>query len=124
MTDDADELVTALESTYGDALYAVATYTREEYDVHYLAEATADAYTELDIEDIYDEVVLQGLEHDFHESLFHEMGDVRGQIRLFDAGIVAHFWPTDGDDGLLVAVDRDADVNVWKLYGHAEDYYG
>ncbi len=121
---DPTALIEELEAEYGESLRALATYDRSGYELHYLSERTDRNYSLDDIEEIYDDVVLQDVEHGFHEELFDDMGEILGKVRLFEDGVVAHFWPTDDDDGVFMTFDASADVSVWSLYDFAERYYG
>ncbi|MCX2819723.1 hypothetical protein EGH25_10225 [Haladaptatus sp. F3-133] len=117
-------VVSELRERYPGSVRAVATYDQDSYSLQYSAEGIDDEYSPEDIESIYDDVVLQDVGSVFHETLFHEMGDVRGKIRIFENGTVAHFWPTDDEEGLFVSLDGDADPGIRTLYGIAEGYYG
>jgi hypothetical protein len=123
MTDDSAALVAELRDAYDESLRALATYDRTEYELHYLKEGIEEEYDPGDIENIYDDVVLQDIQHAFHEDLFGDMGEVKGKLRLFEGGVVAHFWPTDESDGVFMVFDETADVAVWALYEFADRYY-
>lgn len=87
----SSELTERLLSMYDGALRVIATYNDEGYKIHY-AEPSIDLnYSLTDVEDIYDELMMQEFIMPVHEDLFNDMGDVRGQFRLFEQGTVAHF---------------------------------
>lgn len=116
-------LVDELEAEYEASLRAVATYDRDDYEVHYLRDDAETNYSLADMEEIYREVVLAEINQPFHEKLFDDMGDIRGRLRLFDGGTVAHFWPTDDDRGAFVAFDDRADPGVRSLLRLVGDHY-
>jgi hypothetical protein len=118
-----ESIVSELRERYPGSVRAVATYDQDSYTVEYSGEGVDEEYSSEDVENIYDDVVLQDVGSVFHETLFHDMGEVRGKIRIFEDGTVAHFWPTDGEDGLFVSLDGEADPGIRTLYGIAEDYY-
>lgn len=122
---NAQALVKQLRERHGDGLRVVATYNEEGYDIHYIDENATDAYTTADFENIHDDVVLQDIEQPFQESLFHELGEIRGKLRLFEDGLVAHFWPTgDMSDGAFVVFGTDTEVAPRALLTLAEQHYG
>lgn len=123
MSTDEDGVVGRLRSEYGSALRAVATYDREGYILRYAREGIEANYSTEDMDAIYEDVVLQDVEQPFHEQLFEDMGPVRGKMRLFEYGTVAHFWPTEEDEGLFVAFDGSADPGVRGLLGIAREFY-
>jgi hypothetical protein len=123
MSTDSDDLVMRLQSEYGAALRAVATYTNDDYEIHYARADVENHYSVADKDTIYNDVVLQDAEHLFHEALFDDMGQVRGKVRLFEDGTVAHFWPTDAEEGVFVATDSSTDLDVRELLGIAREFY-
>ncbi|RNJ26297.1 hypothetical protein [Halosegnis longus] len=121
---EATALVEQLRERHGDGLRVVATYNEGSYEIHYIDEDATDAYTTVDFDDIHDDVVLQDIEQPFQESLFHELGEIRGKLRLFEDGLVAHFWPTgDVSDGVFVAFGTDTEVSPRALLTLAEQHY-
>lgn len=123
MAESPEDVVDRLTGKYGSALRAVATYDRDSYTLRYAGENVPEQYTPSDIEEIYEDLVVQDLNHGFQENLFNDMGEVRGKFRLFEDGTVAHFWPTSDDDGLFVALDETVDPGVRTLLSIAEEYY-
>ncbi|GGM56380.1 hypothetical protein J2752_000859 [Halarchaeum rubridurum] len=117
-------LVERLREAYGDGLRAVATYDREGYTVHYRDAAVTAAYDDPDLDAIYEDVVLGDVNRGFEETLFDDLGDVEGKLRLFADGTVAHFWPRSDDAGVLVAFDGSVDVAVRTLHGIVGEHYG
>lgn len=123
MAETPQDVVDRLSRKYGSALRAVATYDRDSYSLQYATEDVAEEYTPSDIERIYEDLVIQDLNHGFQENLFNDMGEVRGKFRIFEGGTVAHFWPTSDDDGLFVALDETVDPGARMLLNIAEEYY-
>ena len=123
MSSEHDAVVDALCEEYGSAVRAIATYDHDDYTLLYAGETVHDEYTPIDVERIYDDLVIQDFNHGFQEELFGDMGAVRGKFRLFAGGTVAHFWPTDDDAGLFVAFDDSADPGARTLLDIVEEYY-
>jgi hypothetical protein len=121
--DGAAALVARLRETHGGSVRAVATYDRDGYTLRYATAAVREGYSEPEMDAIYDDVVLQDVGQPLQERLFDDIGAVRGAIRLFEDGTVAHFWPTDGTEGLFVAFDAEADPGVRSLLDLAATYY-
>jgi hypothetical protein len=120
---NADRLLARLEAEYGDAVRAVATYDHEGYTVHHVDEDAAARYSTAEMDAIYDDVVLADVEQPLQEELFDDLGPVRGKLRLFEDGTVAHFWPTETEAGLFLAFDATADPGVRGLLDLAREFY-
>jgi hypothetical protein len=120
---NADRLLERLEAEYGAALSAVASYDRDDYTVHYVDDRVAAQYSTAEMDAIYDDVVLSDVGQPLQEQLFDDLGAVRGKIRLFEDGTVAHFWPTETDEGLFLTFDASADPGVRGLLDLAREFY-
>jgi hypothetical protein len=123
MTAAHQDLIDTLQNKYDSALRAVATYDQDDYTLRYADEGVSEEYSPSDIDSIYEDLVIQDINHGFQEQLFTDLGEVRGKFRLFKQGTVAHFWPTDSDEGLFVAFDETADPGPRTLLSIAEEYY-
>jgi len=123
MTSRSTQLVNSLQSAYDGSLRAVATYDRDGYELHYTSLDIDANYSEGDIDDIYDDVVIQDIGQPFHEELFSDMGDVRGKLRVFEDGVVAHFWPSEDAEGVFLAFDSSADPSVRSLLELISEFY-
>lgn len=123
MTVGTSKLVARLQAAHGDEVRAVASYDRESYDLHYIDSEARANYSPAEMDAIYDDVVLQDLNRPIHEDLFTDIGAVRGKIRLFENGTVAHFWPTGDEDGVFVAFGPGADPGLRSLLNLVEEFY-
>jgi hypothetical protein len=119
----SSELTERLLSTYDGALRVIATYDREEYELHHTEPDVEVKYSQNDLDEIYDELMMQEFTMPVHEDLFSDMGDVRGQFRLFEEGTVAHFWPSEDRQGVFVAFDGSADPSVRTLLETISEFY-
>lgn len=75
------------------------------------------------MDEIYRDVLLEEINHPFHETLFDDVGDVRGRLRLFEDGVLAHYWPPDDHVGAFVACDASADPSVRSLLDLVGEHY-
>jgi len=123
MASRSTRLVDELQSTYDGRLRAIATYDRDGYELHYTSADVDANYSQDDIDDIYDDVVIQDIAQPFHEDLFSDMGDVRGKMRVFEDGTVAHFWPSENEEGVFLAFDSSADPSVRSLLELIGEFY-
>ena len=123
MASRSTRLVDELQSTYDGRLRAIATYDRDGYELHYTSADVDANYSQDDIKNIYDDVVIQDIAQPFHEDLFSDMGDVRGKLRVFEDGTVAHFWPSENEEGVFLAFDSSADPSVRSLLGLIGEFY-
>jgi hypothetical protein len=108
---------------YDGSPRVIATYDREEYEVHHTEPDVDVKYSQNDIEDVYDELMMQEFTIPVEEDLFSDMGDVRGQFRLFEEGTVAHFWPSDDKQGVFVTFDSSADPSARTLLEVISEFY-
>ena len=67
--------------------------------------------------------MLQDISHPFYEGLFSDMGEIRGQLRVFENGTVAHFWPSEDDEGVFLTFDSSADPSVRNLLKLISEFY-
>jgi hypothetical protein len=100
----------------------VATYTKDTYKVHYLSPSVEERYTEEEVERIHEDVVLQDIERSYQERMLKGMGEIEGKVRMFEDGIVAHFYEVDKDMGFFISVDDSISPRVKTLYEIAEEY--
>ena len=123
MTLQSGQLVDNLQSEYGETLRVIATYDRDGYEIHYAGQGIDANYSEVDLDNIYDDVVMQDVSHGFVDDLFNDLGDVRGQLRIFENGIVAHFWPTETKRGVFLTFDSSADPSMRSLLELISGFY-
>jgi len=103
-------LVRALRDEVDDALRSVAVYDEEGYEIEYIREDVEGAYSTDEIEEVYDDLVIQGLSREFLEQLFHA-GDLQCSMYGFEEATMFHF--TGGEyTGLFVSMDRTAGMDL------------
>lgn len=104
MIDVDPELVPSLKDEVDDALRSVAVYDEDGYEVEFIRDDVEGTYTDEDIEEVYDDLVIQGLSREFLEQLFHA-GDLECSMYGFEEATMFHF--TGGEySGLFVSIDR------------------
>ena len=107
---------------YDDPVRVVATYSKDTYEIHYLSESIENNYTRQEMDKIHEDIVLQDIERSYQEKLFKDMGGIEGKVRMFEDGIVAHFYETDRDTGFFITLDASISPRVRTLYEIAEEY--
>jgi len=117
------DIVSELREEYGGTVRVIAEYDKEGFEILYSRDEVLEEYSDENIEEIFDDLVLEELDMPHQEDLFGDMGEVQGKIRLFEEGYVAHFWPTEDEEGLLVTLDSEANPNVHNLYETAERHH-
>ena len=103
-------LVEALHQHVDDGLRVVGEYTDHDYEVLYLHEDVAASVSEAQIEQVYDELLLQGLDTAYLEQLF-EVGDHRCAMHYFEEAMVFHFLRGD-HAGLFVSIDAETEIRL------------
>lgn len=104
------ELVPALKDEVGAALRSVGRYNGKEHEVEYLREDVETIYDSDEIDDIFDDLALQGMSSDHLENLFNA-GDLHCAMFRFDDALMFHF-PHADFSGLFVTLDTGAGVDV------------
>lgn len=110
MSEPQDELLRVVEERVGDALRSVAAYREKEYELQYLRDDIAESYSEAEINEVFQELVLAGLGRAYLEKIFHA-GRVECTAFCFEEATMFHF-VTDGYSGRFVSVDRDVEVDL------------
>lgn len=108
--------------SYDDSVRAVATYSRDRYNLHYVSSSVRESYTKEEIEEMHEEAMLEEIERTYQEELFKDMGEMEGVVRMFEDGIVAHFYGSDSDNGFLISIDDSINPKIRTLYEIAEEY--
>lgn len=108
--------------SYNDPVRAVATYSRDRYNLHYVSSSVKESYTKEEIEKLQEEAMLEGIERSYQEELFKEMGEIQGVVRMFEDGIVANFYGSDSGNGVLISIDDGINPKINTLYEIAEEY--
>ena len=103
-------LVRELTETVGDSLRCVATYGERDYDLLYIRPDVEASYTSDEMEEVYDDLILQRVGNDFLEHLFNA-GSLQCSALGFEEATIFNV-VGDGYGGLFVSVDTDADVEM------------
>lgn len=110
---DADppgELVSALREGLGDVLRAVAVYDRDSYTVLHLREDVAARYAAEELEEIFDDLRLEGWGRERLEELFNA-GSLDCSVHCFSDAMAVHL--VSGEfEGVCVTYDRGAAVDI------------
>jgi hypothetical protein len=101
----------------------ILTYDRRDYEVHHLSPSIKENYSGKKIEEIHEDVVLQSIERVYQESLFNDMGDIIGELRVFEDGTVAHFHERNETRGSVILVDNEVNPRIETLCEIASEYY-
>lgn len=105
-----DPLVQKLQAEAGDALRSVTQYGETDYEMLYLRENVDRIYTSEEIEEIFEDLRLEGWGRETLEDLFNA-GHLECSIYGFDQAMMFHF-VSNGFEGALVTYDRGAGVDT------------
>lgn len=103
-------LVDALRKEAGDALRSVGEYDRQEKEILYILEDVETIYSQEEVDNIFDDLALQGLSRRHLEDLF-DAGSLTCAMFKFDDALMFHFPETDYT-GLFVTVDTGSDLDL------------
>lgn len=107
------ELPSDLQDVVGASLRVVATHAQQDYVFHYQREDVRAGYTEEEFQRIFDDLVLEGIEREYFEQLFH-VGELDCGAWGFEEAAIFYF-PSVEYAGLVVSVDRDGPVDIDEL---------
>lgn len=107
-----------LLAEYGAGLRGVASYRRDAIEYHYLREDVEVGYSRDEFQTMLEELILEGLAKAYLESLFHA-GRLAATTYVFERAVIFHF-AVDESAGLVVSIDRVADVDVEDVFSRVE----
>lgn len=114
MASSAPSLISELQEEVGESLRSVAEYEEESYTFLYLRRDVDTQYTRAELNQIFDDVMLETLRSDFLEAQFHG-GDYQCSALGFEEMMVFQF--VRGDfQGLLVSLDRDCSIDLNSFF--------
>jgi hypothetical protein len=99
-----------LQDVVGDSLRVVATHAQHDYAFHFQREDIRAGYTDDEFQRIFDDLVLEGMERQHFEGLFH-VGQLECGAWGFEEAAVFYF-PSMEYSGLVVSVDRDGPIDL------------
>lgn len=106
-------LSATLTERFGDSLRVVATHEEDDYEFLYRSDAVTESYTTEEFTDIFRDFVLEGMDREHVEGLFH-VGDLQCAAWGFEEAVIFYF-PGEGFSGLAVSVGRDGSVDADDL---------
>lgn len=112
------DLVDVLQEEVGDSLRTVATYDDREYEFHHLRRDIQQVYTRERIEEILEDLIVQGVATEQLESRFRA-GALDCAVYTFEEAVMFHF-PVADRSGLFVSIDRDADLDLDSIVSLAK----
>ncbi|WP_458209296.1 hypothetical protein [Haladaptatus sp. NG-SE-30] len=113
------DIVSTLQTEMGDGLRSVGHYTKDGYEVFYLRPDVEAQYTRDDIEDIHQDLILEGLSKDRFEDLFRA-GPLECSMHGFEDALMFHFVGSENSD-LFVGVDSDAPIDLSSFIGRCKE---
>lgn len=110
MRDLLSELEAIIRTHVDDSLRSLSYYEGRDYEIQFLRDDMGRRYSEEEIEEVFDELVLSGLSRDYFEKLFHA-GRIECQIFGFEEAAMFHFIVND-IEGVFLSFDRDVEINL------------
>lgn len=119
MVDVNQDIPTKLQEDVGDALRVVATHDGQEYEFQYRRQDITEGYTPDEFQRIFDDLILEGMEREYFEQLFH-VGALECGAWGFEEAAIFYF-PAEDYSGLVVSVDRDGPIDIDGLIETCKD---
>lgn len=120
-TENTDStLVAKLHDEVGDALRVVAQYRNGDYDVNYMRGDVESRYSGGQMDEIFEDLVIQGIHKARLEELF-SAGGLECSLFKFEESLMFHFTPEEGR-GLFVTVDSDAGIDIEAFAATCEGF--
>lgn len=99
-----------LQDAVDSALRVVATHEKRDHTLLYNRDDVREDCTDEELDRIFDDLVLEGMERDHFEKLFH-IGELECGAGGFEEA-VAFYFPSVGYSGLVVSLDYDGPIDI------------
>lgn len=120
MPSQTPSLIAELREEVGDSLRSAAEYDRDGYQFFYLRKDVDKQYTRDELDDIFDDVVLETLRTHYLEQQFHG-GAYQCSALGFEEMMVFQFVREDFQ-GLLVSIDKDCSIDLNAFFDICKEY--
>lgn len=121
---DVRSLVEALRASDTEppatAVRLVFRYEGDEYEVAHVRDDVDEAYTDAELEQRIETLVMKGLGDPPRQAPLHEFGELRATIRWFDQAVCVSA-PDDDWAGVMVVLDRPDLSVVEDVLAHLAD---
>lgn len=107
------DLPGTLKEDLGESLRVVAVHRERDYEFQYLRDDVETTYSPEEFSRIFDDLVLEGMEREHFERLFH-VGALECGAWGFEEAAIFYF-PGEDHSGLVVSVDRNGPINIDQL---------
>ncbi|QLH79756.1 hypothetical protein HZS55_21750 [Halosimplex rubrum] len=106
-SDEGREIVDGIRESDEGALRAAARYGGDDHEVVYLREDIAAQFTDAELEERVETLVMKGLGDPAQEGALFDFGTLDATVRWYDSVVVAHF-PVREWSGLVFTFDRES----------------
>lgn len=110
MIEHPQRLTSVVREQTDGSLRSITEYHKRDYTIHYFRDDIDANYSDNDVTDIIDELVMGSLGATHFESLFNA-GDFECSIFGFEQAVMFHFLRNDVQ-GVFITVDRDVHLNL------------
>jgi hypothetical protein len=104
----ARELVETIRDDDSDTLQLAVRYSGEDYDIVYLREDIKEQFSQPELEEQVETLMLKGHGDPPQEGALFNFGSLNATLRFYDEMLVVHF-PTGEWTGLVFVLDQEAE---------------
>ncbi|MBX0302339.1 hypothetical protein [Haloarcula salinisoli] len=108
MPAEARDLVEAIRDDTADTLQLAVRYSGEGYDIVYLREDIDEQFSDPELEEQVETLMLKGHGDPPQEGALFNFGSLNATMRFYDESLVVHF-PTGEWTGLVFVLDQEAE---------------
>lgn len=117
MLDDA-ALLSLVRDYFGPSLQTVTAFNTDGYAPLYFRDDVEALYSDPELDQIFNELVLEGLGAEYFQELFHA-GDLVCTMRVFEESVMFLFIDDD-QSGAFVTADPETDADVLDFIREVE----
>ncbi|QLH84745.1 hypothetical protein [Halosimplex pelagicum] len=107
-SEEGREIVEQIRESDEGALRAAVRYGGDDHEVVYLREDIAAQFSDAELEERVETLVMKGLGDPAQEGALFDFGTLDATVRWYDSVVVAHF-PVREWSGLVFTFDRDSE---------------
>jgi hypothetical protein len=113
MTDAPSDIVSSARELAGESFRVAAVYDENDYEILFERSDVTAKYDPPETDAIYEEMILEGIEHEYLESLFHT-GDLQSSTAIFEEAVIMHF-AAPNHRGLFLSFDASQTLPVVEI---------
>ncbi|WP_123538679.1 hypothetical protein [Halosimplex salinum] len=108
VSEEVEAIVDHIQEGDEGRLRMAIKYGADDHETVYVRDDVADQFSEAELEERVETLVMKGLGDPAHEGALFDFGNLDATVRWYDAVVVAHF-PVGEWSGLVFTFDRETE---------------